>query len=290
MQNSTWSTVLPQKFSVPSAPSFCFGLGHFSKGNFIMWNAQQDKFCTQSSPPSSHFHFKVPIFHKDVPLKQAKPSALAQSHKKSGWWSPELHCDLIQFLALRYSSQLSSAWESDLAEEEETLQSPATTQTDWLSLKFTSLTRAPMQEGAAQSLIKLWLLSKDVMECAWQSAWPTPKFLVMHWSNSPLALAKEHFSAPNPSKPQPYLTAKIEGPLYCSQGNGHAWQRKCTSHSPHMSFTFATEASPYQSVEYLHGDLHFFLSLDIKTIYKEKSKSFSDVKNFCKGGSRYVLR
>lgn len=123
------------------------------------------------SPPSSHFHFKeVPIFHKDVPLKQAKPSALAQSHKKSGWWSPELHYDLIQFLALRYLSQLSSAWESWLGSGGGDT-SYLCHHPDWFTLTDLAHKRVHMQGSAAQSLLKLWVLSKDVMECAWQSVW-----------------------------------------------------------------------------------------------------------------------
>lgn len=259
-----------------------------------MHNRINSALCTLCSPPCSHFHFKeVPIFHKDVPLKQAKPSALAQSHYKSGWWSPELHSDLTQSVALRYSSQLSSAWESWLGRGRDT--SYLCHHPDWFTLTDLAHKRVPMQGGAAQSLFKLWLLSKDVVECAWQPAWHAPmQQQISHDALTKFSttLAKEHFSVSNSWKPQPHLTVKIGGLLYCSQGNVHAWQRKCTSHLPDMSFTFTTEASLYpsdQSVECLHSNLHS-LPLDIKATYKEKRKSFSEVKNVYRGGSRYVLR
>lgn len=64
MQNSMWSTTLPQKLQFSL---FIFGLVCLSKGSFIMWNVQQNEFCTQSSPL-----FPIqPHSFQSVPIPQA---------------------------------------------------------------------------------------------------------------------------------------------------------------------------------------------------------------------------
>lgn len=140
MQNSTWSTVLPQKPSVLSVTFFSFGLVCFSKGNFIMQNVQQDKFCTESSPL---FPIQPHWFQRSVPVPQRCSFQASQTFcfgtitlenwvmkPRAALWSHTICCFEIFKTAVLRSQK------TDLAEKEETFRTSATSQADSLSLTW----------------------------------------------------------------------------------------------------------------------------------------------------------
>lgn len=197
-----------KKNSVPSVPFFLFplsfGLVFFSKGNFIMWNVQSDKFCTQSSPL---FPIQPYSFQRSAPIPQGCSSQASQTFcfgtitleiwvtkPRAALWSHTSCCfEIFKTAVLCFQNV-------DLAEKEETFRTFATSQTDLLPLaRFAE--KLPKQGGAAQSSFD------PTLGCCQKMSWNmcdticnlqdlpahSNKFYMVHWPNSPLAYVKEHF-------------------------------------------------------------------------------------------------
>lgn len=139
MQNSTWSTYLPQKTQF-SLFLFSFGLVYFSKGSFSMWNAQQDKFCTVLSPL---FLIQPHTFQRSVPIPRGCSFQASQTFcfgtfilenwamkPRAALWSHTICCFEIFKTAVLCSQK------TDLAEKKETFRTSAISQTDSLPLTW----------------------------------------------------------------------------------------------------------------------------------------------------------
>lgn len=143
---------------------FLFCLVCFNKGNFIMWNVHQDKFCTQSFPL---FPIQPHSFKRRVPISQGCSFSASQTFcfgtSTLGNWVMKPRAVLWSHTICCFGI---SSQETHLAEKKETFRTSAITQADslpltWLKERFHIIGRCTPKSiqlmAAVKRCHKTWL-------------------------------------------------------------------------------------------------------------------------------------